>query len=356
MKIKISDIAKHANVSAATVSNVINGTRPVGTKSRELVVQAMKELGYDFPSTAKKSKSGERKTIGVILTSLKRIFFHNVLYGIQMIADRYGYDVLLYTSEDSFEKEKQFIDKLVEYKVNGIIFHSLCPAGDAEYLTYLGGLAKKKGIPVVSLERNLTGLLISSVYADNYAGARLAVRHLVECGAKRIACIRGPVGSAVAEDRFAAYCDVLEEYGMKVDQNLVCQGDFFPISGASAARRLLINGLHPDAIFACNDQMAIGTINVLDEYGLRIPDDVKIAGYDNAFVSSIVSPQLTTVNVPKIRMGEEAFMLLLQLMNQIEGGDRDNLQVYLKELPVDLVVRQSTSKEAKTMSWELEEW
>lgn len=356
MKIKISDIAEHANLSSATVSNVINGTRAVGEKSRQRVLEAMKDLGYEFTEPERKIKATERKTIGVVMTSLKRLFFHNVLYGIQTIADKYGYDVLLYTSEDSLEKEKMFMEKLVKYKVNGIIFHSLCSSNDAEYLTHLGSLAKKKGIPMVSIERDLTGLYISSVYADNYKGARMAVQHLVSCGAKRIACIRGPIGSAVAEDRYEAYLDVLKENGREADSRLVCQGNFFPISGASAARNLLLNGLKPDGIFACNDQMAIGTLNVLDEYGLKIPEDIKLVGYDNTFVSSIITPQLTTVNVPKIRMGEEAFMLLLQLMNKIEGGRVDELEVYKKELPVDLVVRQSTSKEAKTMSWELDEW
>lgn len=359
--ISISDVAKRANVSIATVSNVINGTRPVSDKLRKDVMQAMKELGYEPNLSKRTPRKRQTKTIGVIVTSLRRVFFLEVLNGIQHNAEKYGYNIFIDTSEDNIEKESEIIKAFVNNRVDGIIIHPLCDNNDKEYLSFLSNLKRyNMRIPVVSMERDLTRYNIDSVYIDNYHGARLAVKHLIDLNCKKIACLRGPINSEVSNDRFNAYCDILNEHNLDINENFIFKGDFSPLSGYRLTRRLLLNGIKPDAIFASNDQMATGAIYAVKEYGLNIPENVKIVGFDNTFVSSIINPQLTTVNVPKFRMGEEAFSLLYKRISENKKNSNaqtnDNNKSIGIKLPIDLIIRQSTDQNAQSSSWNLEDW
>ncbi len=361
--IGIKEVADYANVSVATVSNVINGTRPVSEKLRRLVMQAISELGYES-NLAVNPKQKSTKTIGVIVTSLRRVFFPEVLHGIQKNSEKYGYNILIDTSEDKFEREAQIVKMLSNNKVDGIILHTLSDKNDQEYLSYLSNLKRyNKRIPVVSMERNLLSSNIDSVYVDNYSGGRLAIQHLLDLGSKEIACISGPVNSEVSNDRYRAYCDMMNENGTSIKESMVYVGDYSPLSGYRLTRRLLLNGIKPDAIFSCNDQMAIGAIYAIKEFGLNIPENIKVVGFDNTFVSSIISPQLTTINVPKYRMGEEAFSLLYKRMSESEENANMNndVDVYEKdaegiELPIDIIIRQSTDSKIKSPAWDLEVW
>lgn len=360
--ITISDVAKHASVSIATVSNAVNGTRSVSSELKDKIFRAIDELGYEPDYLAKNLKRNTTMTIGVVVTSIQRIFFPEVLAGIQTMAGQYGYNVLINLSEDSVEKEMMLVKMLVDSKVDGIIIHTLCSQEDDKHLSYLGSLTKyNKMIPVVSLERNLVSKNISSIFADNYHGGRLAMEHLIEIGAQNIICIKGPDNSEVSNDRMRAFLDVMAEHGHPNNIGNVYSGDYSPLSGYRVTRRLLLDGIKPHAIFACNDQMAIGAINAINEYGLKIPGDIKVVGYDNTFVASIVSPQLTTVNVPKARMGQEAFKLLYKHMTEIRDADdvqksRKSLKAEGVKVPIDLIVRQSTVESAQTYAWDLEDW
>jgi LacI family transcriptional regulator len=360
--ITIADVARQAKVSIATVSNAVNGTRSVSSELKSKIFKAIDELGYEPDYLAKNLKRNTTMTIGVVITSLQRIFFPEVLIGIQTMAGQHGYNVLINLSEDSIEKEMMLVKMLVDSKVDGIIIHTLCSQEDERHLSFLGSLSRyNKRIPVVSLERNLVSKNISSIFADNYHGGRLATEHLVETGAENIICIKGPDNSEVSNDRMRAFLDVMAEHGYQGGSNNVYTGDYSPLSGYRVTRRLLLNGIKPHAIFACNDQMAIGAINAINEYGLKIPGDIKVVGYDNTFVASIVSPQLTTINVPKARMGQEAFSLLYKHMTETrEADDINKLKHVFKaegvKVPIDLIVRQSTVESAQTYAWDLEDW
>ena len=175
-------------------------------------------------------------------------------------------------------------------------------------------------------------------------------------GAKDIVCITGPENSEVSNERMQAFVDVLNGYGyVDVVNNNVYHGDYSPLSGYRLMRRLLLDGLKPQGVFFCNDQMAVGAMNAINEYGLRIPEDIKIVGYDNTFVSSITTPQFTTINVPKKRLGEEAFRLLLKRMKEVRKEEASDPVEGIK-IPIDLIVRQSTSKTAQVYAWDLEDW
>lgn len=348
----IKDVAKHANVSIATVSNVVNGTRYVSNELRKKVLTVIDELDYEADHIARSLKSNRTKTIGVLVTSINRIFFPLIIKGIQAAASKYGYNLMLYSLEDSFEKEKEFVKMLAGLRVDGIIIDTLADRSNEEYLKYIAKLKYgKKFIPVVSLERNLEEYGISSVFVDNLAGGKLAVECLIKRGCQKIAFIKGPANSDIALDRFNAYKSTLEKHGLPFDERFVCSGDFSPISGYSETKRLLLNGVEFDGMFASNDQMAIGAIKSIKEHGLKVPDDVKLVGYDNTFVSSIVYPSLTTINVPKYRLGLEAFDILHRLMKSGENA----IDVKTVLLPTSLMIRNSTNSIGET-NWDMEDW
>lgn len=359
--VTITDIARQAKLSVATVSNAINGTRSVSRDSREKIYQAIRDLGGEEGYYSENMRRKTTMTIGVVVTSLQRIFFSDVLAGIRMVAGQQGYNVQISVSDDSFEKEMMIVKNFVDSKVDGIILHTVSEKDDEKYLKYLRHLEIfNKWIPVVSIERNFADKNISSVFTDNYQGGKLATEHLFTIGAEDVACIKGPANSEVSNERVRAFCDVAKAHGIKNEQNRIHEGDFSPLSGYRVMRRILLDGIKPQGIFACNDQMAIGAINAIQEFGLRVPEDIKVVGYDNTFVASLVTPQLSTVNVPKQRMGQEAFGLLHKLMTYKNEPDirllNDELTAKKIMLPTDLIIRQTTVGNVSTSTWDLEDW
>ena len=348
--INIKMVAKLAGVSISTVSNVLNNNRYVSEKTREKVLSVAKKLNYEPNYIAQSMKSNKTRTIGVIITSIDRIFFSHVISGMQEIAEKSGYSLLIYNTGDKFEKEAECVKMLTRNLVDGIIIVSVADSQDAEYFEGLSRLKSgKKHIPVVSMERDMTKYGIDSVFVENYKGGMLATQKLIDSGARQIVFIT--TGSEIVKGRFNGYLEVLKQNGIPFDENLVVEREHSPWSGYNCIYRLLMGGVSFDGIFASNDQMAIGALKALDEHNLRVPEDVCVVGFDNIFASSIVSPSLTAINVPKYRLGKQSVELLLK--NIAKNSDTDTATAI--ELPVTLVERESTWPKRK-MPWELEDW
>ena len=352
----IKDVARLAGVSISSVSNALNGTRYVSDALRDRVLQAVRTLDYAVDPIARSLKSSVTMTMGVVLTSINRVFFPQVLSGMQAAAERHKYSLLIYATNDDYEKEKQYVAMLAGQRVDGIILDSVAPPTDRAYYQHLAALRhNKKRIPVLSLERSLERHGIPSLYVDNAQGARVAVEHLLACGCGRILHIRGPQSAQMARHRLRGYRHALRGAGIAYDARLDVAGDFSPGSGYRATRHLLESATAFDGVFADNDQMAIGAIKALKERRLQIPGDVKVAGYDNTFVSSIVSPALTTIHVPKYEMGQEAVqMLCRQLALPPEEADGARATQHVK-LATSLLVRESTNG-SREENWAMEDW
>ena len=346
----IKDVARRAGVSISTVSNVINGTKYVSGELRLRINRAIEELSYEVDPVARSLKSKKTMNIGVVITNISRIFFPHVIKGIQEEADKRGYSLTFCNTDDSAEKERRFVQMLESSWVDGIILNSVVAVEEEEYFHKLANLGdKKKRIPVVSLERRLDRYGMDSVVVDNLQGGRLAARHLIDCGCRSIAYVMGPAGSCMSRDRQTGTEQELLEAGMRLKEKMVKQGDFSPLSGYQAVKELLASGEVPDGIFAANDQMAIGAVKAVRELGLRIPEEVKVIGFDNTFVASITEPSLTTVNVPKYKLGTAAVEMLFKRM-ETPGGE-----AVCKELPINLVVRRSTNLRGGS-GWDLFGW
>jgi len=350
----IRDVARKAGVSISTVSNVINNNKPVSPELRERVEKAIKDLNYKVNPVARGLKSRKTNQIGVILTSFSRIFFPLVLKGIQETAVKYGYSVCVYESDENIEKEKAYIKLLENSWVDGIILASCANVNveeDKDYLHKLANLGSKhKKIPVVSIECTLGNGVTDAVLIDNRKAAYTAVKHLIDLGHKYIAHIAAPLKFPMGAHRLEGYKDALLEANIEIDEDLIKEGDYTPVSGYNAMRQLLLKEKLITAVFAGNDQMAIGAIKAIREAGLKIPEDIAVIGFDNVFPGSIISPSLSSINVPRYKMGAEAMDILHHKISNPEDTQRSVIT-----LETRLIVRQSTDLRGDN-TWDFYGW
>ena len=333
----INDVAKKAGVAISTVSNIVNGKGNVSPHTTQKVMQVIEELGYEVDQVARNMKGAHSKMIGIVITNFSRVFFAPVLRYCREIADAQGYNLLCIESNDDFGLERQYINLMRNNHFDAIILDTVAEFDDEKYFDHLRNLTNRsKQIAVVCIERDLTGYGIDSVDVDNYAGAQKAMDHLASLGCKRILHITGPVNSWVAEWRARGYSDYINQIP-DMEQTIVF-GDFSPKSGYDAVRKLLMNNLEQpfDAIFASNDQMAVGAIKALHEHGIAIPDQVKVVGFDNTFVASLINPSLTSIHISRSQIGMHAMRMVLERINDPDKIARKHT------VGTQLVVREST--------------
>ena len=326
------EVAEQAGVSVTTVSHVINNSRPVNPETRTRVEQAMQVLGYQPNVLARSLRRGKTHTIGVILPDNANPYFAEVVRGIEDTSFSLGYSVMLCNSDNDLEKEHLYTNVLIEKQVDGIIF--VAAGLSEENIKNL----QKRGVPSVLVDRQVQGVEIDSVFADNQAGGFLAVNHLVDQGHTAIACITGPMGVLSSSERIVGYRQALEAAGIHPAPGWVVEGDFQVQSGYAGAEQLWKFDNTPSAIFACNDLMAIGAYRFAHEKQLRIPQDLSIIGFDDIRLAEFTNPPLSTIRQSKAKMGAQAADLLL---GRIANGNQSFRQ---EIIPVQLVERASTAQ------------
>jgi LacI family transcriptional regulator len=326
------EVAEQAGVSVTTVSHVINNSRPVNPETRTRVEQAMQDLGYQPNVLARSLRRGKTQTIGVILPDNTNPYFAEVVRGIEDTSFSQGYSVILCNSDNDLDKEHLYTNVLIEKQVDGIIF--VAAGLSEENIRNL----QKRGVPSVLVDRQVPGVEIDSVFADNQAGGFLATNHLLSLGHEAIACISGPGGVRSSSERIAGYRQALEASGLHPNPDWIFEGDFQFLGGHSAARFFLESQPKPTAIFACNDLMAIGALHFAHENQLRIPSDLSIIGFDDIRLAEFSNPPLTTIRQSKDRMGSLAADLLL---GRLANGSR---AVQQEIVEVQLVLRGSTAQ------------
>lgn len=338
------EVARVAGVSLSTVSIVLSESdKYVSPEIREKVLEAARKTGYVL-----KPRKRAEKTIAVILPSISSTFFSNLLRGIEEALSGQGYALMVCDSEFQYEKEKQFIGMIKKQELCGVIIDSSCPENQEEaYAAFLKEKYGDSGIPVVFLERRSKEESFGSVFVDHYGNAYQAVSHLISQGHRDIAHIGGIPGNIASRERTRGYYDALRGQGVEPDADLADAGDFSPNSGYLAMKRLLQHGKSFTAVFAANDQMAIGAMKAVLSAGKRIPEDVAVIGIDNLSVSTMVSPALSTINVPTFQMGKEAVRLMLEM--------REGVAAAQIQIPCGLIVRKSTDPAAGS-EWELRGW
>lgn len=336
----IKDVAKLAGVSIGTVSNVINNSRRVSPEKRELVQKAIEELHFTINPIASSLKGKYTNTIGVVATDITRVFYSHIITGMQKAADAKGYTLSILSTYNSVKAEKEAIARFISSKVDAIVINTSANMSDIDYFVNLYSLHNKdKHIPVFSIEINLSQFGISSIFIDGLQASENATDYLIGKGCKKIIHLQGPRYSSLSLDRLIGYKKALAKNGLPIEEENITTGNFSQHSGYECINALLKKGISFDGIFSANDQMAVGACQAVLEHHLRIPEDVKIVGFDNSFVASIVSPSLTTIDVPKEEMGYQAIENVINMVNIKKGCQPMSIC-----LPTELVIRETTDK------------
>jgi DNA-binding LacI/PurR family transcriptional regulator len=349
----MKDVAKKAGVSISTVSHVLNGTKYVSDEIKRKVNVTVKELGYEVDAVARSMKSSQTMKIGIITDDMCGLFYPYIIKAICEVAEKSGYSTIICDTSSNIEKEKKSFRDLVSSRVDGIIISSSIPNEFVrEYARELKTMVsqKKKQIALVSIERDFSEFGIDSIYTNMEDGGKKATQYLIDLGCKTIGHITGPIVASVAQDRIHGYEKALLDNGMQINEDLISFGDYSHLSGYIRMKELLQRVPHLDGVFVANDQMAIGACISLKELGKSIPNDIKVIGFDDVFVSSIVEPPLSTIHIKKKHLGREAINALLE---QIENGPRE--KALCIELENHLVIRKSTDSSAPP-DWILSDW
>ncbi|CAM3337731.1 catabolite control protein A [Brevibacillus invocatus] len=331
MPVTIYDVAREAGVSMATVSRVVNGNPNVKPMTRKKVLGAIERLGYRPNAVARGLASKKTTTVGVIIPDISSLFFSELARGIEDIATMYKYNIILCNSDQRLEKELQLINTLLEKQVDGLLFMGAEIKED-----HLQALTSTQVPTVLAATRDADNKL-PSVTIDHYQAAYDATEALIQRGHKRIGMITGPMSDPLGGlMRFEGYKQALKDAGISLDEALVAGGNLFYESGLSHTKEFLQLKEPPTAIFAANDEMAIGAIHAVQDSGLHVPNDVEVIGHDNIRLTEMVRPRLTSVVQPMYDIGAVAMRLLTKYMNN------EHVEEHVVLLPHRIEYREST--------------
>lgn len=330
----IRDVARLAGVSVATVSRALNGALNVLPQTRERIEAAARELRFTPSSAARSLITRRTDTIGALLPDLHGEYFSELIRGIDRAAHARGLHLLVSSSHGDADEAAAAL-RAMSGRVDGLLVMS--PHADVDFLHH--NLPAR--VPAVLLNTGLVFAGHARFAVDNFGGAQTMTRHLVSGGRKRIAFICGPADNDEAQARLAGYRAALKAPGAKnsagaAAREALFEGDFTEEAGWLAGRRIAQSKPRPDAVFAANDMMAVGCLAALHEAGLRVPDHIALAGFDDIPIARYVTPALTTIRVPIATLGSAA---LDALAKHIEAPD--NPPDHTTVLPVELVVRRS---------------
>ncbi|WP_457351498.1 LacI family DNA-binding transcriptional regulator [Roseateles sp. P5_D6] len=328
----IKDVARVAGVSVATVSRALNGAENVLPHTRQRIVEVARELRYSPSGAARSLITRRTDTIGALLPDLHGEFFSELIRGIDQAARARGLHLLLSSSHDDANEAAAAL-RAMNGRVDGLIVMS--PHADDDFLSQ----NLPPALPAVLLNSGVRGASQRVFAVDNFGGARAMTEHLVRSGRRRIAFLGGPQANFEARERERGY-----RAGLAVGAEAwLLEGDFSEAGGQRAAAELLAlpAGQRPDAVFAANDIMAIGLLGALQAGGVRLPEDIALAGFDDIPIARYVSPALTTMHVPIAALGGQALDALADTL------ERNATDAGATVMPVQLVVRQSCGS-AKT--------
>ncbi len=328
----IHDIAAEAGVSVATVSRVLNARDHVAPETRERIARIVRERGYVVNRSARNLQDGRTGLVGLLVPLVHPHYFSTIVAGASEALFEQDQRAVLSATEHKHDREVTLLDRLMHGMADGALV--VLPEETSDELERL--LDTNYRFVVIDPRLPLDAR-IPAVSAAHSSGASDAVRHLLELGHRRIAAITGPRDWVATEERRRGYHAALASYGILPDPRLEIEADFEIPGGTRAAARLLETAEPPTAIFAFNDNLAIGTIRAARAHGLRVPEDLSVVGFDDSEHASLITPTLTTVRQPLAEMGRTAVNLLRRLL---DGQRVETLHV---ELGTRLVVRDSTA-------------
>lgn len=331
-QLNISEIARLASVSTATVSRTLNQSGAVKAETARKVWRVAAELNYYPNSHARALVSGRSRMLGLIVSDITNPFFPELVRAFESLAAQHQYDLLLTSTGYQTAHMTNCLRRMLERKVDGVaIMTSEMDVGLIKELS-------RRGVPLVFMDVGQVGPRMSHVLIDYANGIRQAVDHVVSLGHRRVAFISGPLDLHSARTRRQAFVDGMRRHGMKPDPKLLREGTHTAEGGRHAMAAILRQHKRPTAVLCSNDWTAIGALHALDEAGVAVPADISLVGFDDIPLASYTSPPLTSVRMSAGDVGSTAFDALFRLVD----GQRLEGDIY--QVPTTLVVRESTAK------------
>lgn len=333
--ITIKDIARKFKCSPSTVSRALNDNPVINEETRKTIQEYAEKMGYQRNIISLSLLNKSSKTLGVILPNINHFHESSMLEGLQSTFQPLGYLLNICVTNESYELEKQYIERLLANRVDGIFLSISQETYDGGHYEHIEKVVRRD-IPLVYIDRKYDAALANGVIVDDYDGAFMATQHLIEIGCKRIAHLRGPKGLTVSEYRFNGYRDCLLKHNLEVEETLIRTTNFEVESAIEPTKYLLNLPERPDAIFGVNDHVCIGAMSVIREQNIKIPQEIALVGFDDSPIAQYFSPPLSSVQRQSRQIGLEASELLLAQLN--------NKVLDSKVLASRLVVRDSSRR------------
>ncbi|TAJ11471.1 LacI family transcriptional regulator [Marinilabiliaceae bacterium JC017] len=331
-KITINDIAKELGVTPSTVSRALAGNTRVSEKTRKLVADKAQEMGYEPNVMAASLRKGKSDTIGLVVPRINRHFFSNVISGVEEVLNPAGYNLVICQTGEDAEKERKAVATLLRNRVGGIILSLSVQTG---LFDHLDEVVSRK-VPLVQFDRINPDVEGDKIVNDNFSGAYMAVRHLLEEGYRHIVHFAGDLGLRAYAERFDGYKKAMEEAGLEVLPSMVFENTITRDAGYEAMGKLLADQ-KADAVFCAGDYSALGAIECLKAKGVKIPGDFGVVGYANEPFAELMYPSLTTVEQNAFVMGNKAASAMIRCLE----GKAFNME---EVVPVSLIKRESSGK------------
>ncbi len=336
-KITIKDVSQELGLSPTTISLVLNGKGiSVPDATRERIIECAKRLNYHPDSIAQSLATKTTHTIGIIIPDITNNFFTEYVHNIQLKLNSIGYDIFLCNSEEKMEEDLKYISLLKNRRVDGLMIAMSAESLQPDNLKKTKEILAKLDIPYIMIDRYFDN---NSPYVgiDNETSGYNIAKYLISKGHKKIGVITGPMCLSSSINRLKGFTNCLKENNIEIDENNIKYMRYDMESGYQGAKELLKNDI--TAIFAFNDLQAYGVISYAKEIGLKIPDDLSLAGFDDLLYSQILDTKLTTVKQPIEKIAEEACDMMVRLINQKEGKTQIRLST-------DLIIRSSVKEVA----------
>jgi LacI family transcriptional regulator len=333
-KVTIHHIAAKLNMSASTVSRALNDYYRISPATRELVKTTAAEMNYKPNQLASNLRKGKGNMIGVIIPRLNRHFFSHAIAGMEAIVNPTDYNLMICQTNEDYESEKRSIQAFMKNRVDGIIISMATGSRKTDHIE----AAMQEGIPVVFFDRVPENMDVDQVTNDNFSGSYEITTHLINQGYRKIIHFSGPMHVNVYKDRQSGYKKAMLDAGINVLDGMIYEDVLTRAQGEEVAQSICKSGCFPDAIFSASDFSALGALLVFKKYGVKIPDELGIAGFANEPFTELTEPGITTLEQYSEEIGKSAARLLIE---RIESEREVNVSSSTSFKP-KLIIRGST--------------
>lgn len=336
--ITIKDIARELNLSISTVSKALRDNYEISEKTKKRVNDYAEKHNYRPNPFAQSLKHGHSRSLGIVVSTFENQFFSQVINGVESVAHKTGYNVIITQSHELYDLEVKNINHLAHLSIDGLLISLSSETRDFECLQKL----HQQGLPIVFFDRITDEIDTHKVIADNFKGGYDATRHLLDSGYKRIAHITSPPNISITKERLAGYNHALAEAGITVPDNYIkhCPDGGRDINEIeNALKELLSLNEKPDAIFTTSDRITTVTLYLLNKFKIKIPEEIALIGYTNNSLAEVLNPALSSIYQPAFEMGQKATEMLLNLILSKKPATRFETLV----LPTQLFIRKSTT-------------